>query len=466
MKTVLQFFKTHWLSLLSGTVAMAAIVFCVMGMTSDRVNKEMTKKLNEIGASGIPGLTAKPQNEATIASEKQRGKLFEEEYKKTVGVAKQINAREVLMPGVFPAAAKAATPFEFRQEYMKAVASLYKPMSGGMLPSEAEIQEEAQNIDDLRLLEEEKRAEIAAEDNPDGTAVASGGARSPIGGRGRTTFTPLGGSRTPAATGGSGRGLGTRGPSGGRGRGGGRSAGGMSGGGSTYAVGGDPKYDPVYRARVAKAKNILCYYSPTTFHVSPIALDETTSPPPEEMWFAQVSLWVQQDVVNAIKQLNQSAANEIKDIEPCVEQVPVKHLEAVRVLGYYASPNEEAPSGTIQFPATDFGTMMQGVNADASLTGRRSDDQFDVVRFVVSVVIDQRDILQFIDQISKVNFYQCISMRYDRVDPQTAQNEGYFYGTQPTVRATFVFEGYMSREVYEPLMPEPVRKLLGIAKSE
>ena len=44
-------------------------------------------------------------------------------------------------------------------------------------------------------------------------------------------------------------------------------------------AGGEPKYDPVYRARVSKAKSILCYYDETTFHVSPMVLQENAPSP-------------------------------------------------------------------------------------------------------------------------------------------------------------------------------------------
>ena len=51
------------------------------------------------------------------------------------------------------------------------------------------------------------------------------------------------------------------------------------------------------------------------------------------------------------------------------------------------------------------------------------------------------------------------------VDHEAEMAVGYFYGTDPVVRATVEFEGYMAREVYEPLMPAAVRELLGIEKS-
>ena len=224
--------------------------------------------------------------------------------------------------------------------------------------------------------------------------------------------------------------------------------------------GGEPKYDPVYRARVSKAKSILCYYDDTTFHVSPLVLQDV-APTPEEMWFAQVGLWVQQDVVKAIADLNGAAADRVTEGDPCVADVPIKRLVCVRVLGYDVPTSETVSDGRIHFPMSNTGSMPNTVGGP-SLTGRKSDEQFDVVRFVVSVVMDQRDLPQLIDRISRVNFYQCLNASYAMVDHESEIAQGYFYGTDPVVRATFEFEGYLAREVYLPLMPTAVCELLGI----
>jgi hypothetical protein len=332
-----------------------------------------------------------------------------------------------------------------------------------MLPSEVEIQEEAQNVEDLIVLEEEQRAEeegdasgrtprVSAPRRSTGRGIPPPPA---IGGRGG----PPGGfigppTDTSRLLGGGGRAMGGPTPAG-------RGAPSVS----SVRSSGEPKYDPVYRAKVAKAKSILCYYDESTFHVSPFVLQDA-APLPEEMWFAQVGVWVQEDVVRAIAELNQAAADRVTEGDPCVQDVPVKRLVLVRVLGYEVEAKEREREGRIWFPALDSGRASVGNYGGPSLTGRRCDDQFDVVRFVVSVVIDQRDLLQLIDRISRVNFYQCLSARYEMVDHETAMAQGYFYGTDPVVQATLEFEGYMAREVYGPLMPVAVRRLLGIEGGE
>jgi|GEM_PF-1294608 len=446
MKKVLQFILTHWVTLLSGAAAIAAVALCVMGMASDTVSKEMKEAISRSGASSIKGLKNSPQNKATIEREQERGKGFAQEYEKTVNIAKEINTREVLMPGVFPAPKKAAAPFEFKQEYIKTVEVLHKKFDGGTLPSDAEIQEEQQNVEDLQLLEAEQKTELE-DDESERTPLARGS-------RSRSTTRSRSPGRSPAPGASRSRGR-SRQPSGGR-----RSRNSPGRDTSPSRSGGEPKYDAEYRARVEKAKSIRCYYDENTFHKSPIIIDEST-PQLEDMWFAQVSLWVQNDVIKAVAELNSEAAERITDGDPGVQHSSVKHLVAVRVHGYEVAPSPAAESGRIVFSCLSPGEA--GKAGGASLTGRRSDDQFDVIRFGLSAVVDQRDIPRLIDKITKVNFYQCINVRYQMVDHEESMDNGYFYGTDPVVLASFEFEGYMSREAYQPLMPQSIKKMLGIA---
>lgn len=451
---VLQFIKTHWVLLLCGLVALGAIGGAVLGMSSDEVVKEMNAEISRTGAGGIRGLQSKPKNEEIIAKEKRRGELFEEEYVKTVEEAKRINKREVLMDGVFPKEEKTATPYEFKQKYAKTMRVLYAQLNAGTLPTEAEIQEEAQNVEDLLLLEAEQKAEEEEDEAgrapraPGGGRLTAPRANPMVGGGGGRTMPGGGGRMMPS---GAGRMM--------PGRMGGFVGPGGPGVGRipqvSAARSGEPKYDAVYRAQVSKAKSILCYYDETSFHVSPIAYQED-APTPEDMWEAQVGLWIQEDVVKAIAELNQEAAEQVADGDACVEYVPVKRLVGLRVLGY------EVPKlGRLVFPAASGEVQLAGAGGP-SLTGRKCNEQYDVVRFVVQVVIDQRDVLQLIDRISRVNFYQCLGADYEVVDHNIAINQGYFYGTDPVVTATLEFEGYMAREVYEELMPPAIRKLLGI----
>ena len=445
MKPVLQFIMTHLISLICGVVAIVAIVFGVLGMSASTVVDKMNGEISRIQASSIKSLRSKPQNEETIAKVKRRGEMFEAEYSRTLEEANRINRREVLMGGVFPKAEKTATPFEFKELYRTTVGRLWFKLDAGTLPTEVEIQEEEQNVADLLVLEAEQKAEEEDDDPGRPPAVAQRGS-----GRTRAVLPAARGRPGPPGggnpRGGPGRPSSVRGP------------GGAGGGYSAPTVSSsEPKYNATYRARVNKAKSILCYYDQNTFHTSPIAYTDA-APTPEDMWYAQVGLWVQEDVVKAIAELNREAANRVTEGDPSVEHVPVKRLILVQVIGY-----EGGPEGRILFPIAGVTQSMQEVTAGASsLTGRKCNEQYDVVRFIVSVVVDQRETLELIDRISRANFYQCLSVSYEAVDHALETSEGYFYGTDPVVKLTLGFEGYMARDVYEEMMPSTVRAILGI----
>lgn len=441
MKAVLQFIKTYLISLICGVVAIGAVAFGVMGMSSDDVRQEMKSEIQRVGAANIKSLRVSAKNAEVIEAEKRRGKLFEDEYNKTLAEANRINRREVLMKGVFPTPERAATSFRFKEKYARRMKVLHTELSADTLPTEAERQEEVLNVEDLIALDLEREIEGKA-DEPGRTVRAAPRGRAPT----ASVGSRFGGPSDP---------MGMRGASSPRG-----------GGKPTD----DPKYDPVYRARVAKAKSILCYYDEATFHVAPLAYD-TASPSSGQMWAAQVGLWIQEDVVKAIAELNGAAADAVVDEDPCVQHVPVKRLVSVRVRGYEADavpppPGRSGDSEVFnprQFPVAAGGEASKG---GASLTDRKSNDQYDVIRFSVTAAVDQRKILQVVDAITRVSFYQCLKVSYDTVDLEELRGQGYFYGTDPVVYATYEFEGYMFRDIYKELMPDAVKQALGIAVDE
>ncbi len=451
----LQLIKTHLVVLLCGVVAIAAVVGAVLGMTRGTVVKEMKAEISRIGAASISDLRSKPQNAETIAAVKRRGEKFQTEYDETEKVAHTINSRDVLMSGVFPQPETTTTKFKFKEAYQRAMKLLPTKLAADTLPTEADIREEAQNVEDLLLLEAEQKAEEEEEEGSRAPRVATGGRRPVVPPPGAGRFAPL-----PPMYGGGRVGPGLSG----------RVAPGMLDGMAPEPVSrgariptaksGEPKYNATYRAQVAKAKSILCYYDEGSFHHSPLEYLDA-EPTAEEMWYAQVVAWVQEDVVEAIKELN-DAAVQATDDDACVEHVPVKRVVFLRVRGYQGA----GPQGFIPFPERGGAGAVNVPPPGPSLTGRKSNEQYDVVRFVVSVVIDQRDILQLIDRISRVNFYQCLSASYEALVYQQEMAQGYFYGTDPVVRATFEFEGYMAREVYEKWMPSAVRQALGIDAAE
>lgn len=426
MQAMLQFVKVHLVTLLCGVGSVAFILVGALGMSSRAVVEQMNRRKAETGSSEISSLMSSAKNAAVIAAEVERGRRFDEEYRKTVQVLHEINQRQPLMEGVFPVAESLATPVVFRERYAEALKALPQKLIAGKLPDQAEIQEEMQNVRDLAAQEEEKRRETER------------GALPPTEGRQPPAPSPRAPGAAPEV-------IPQEGPAV---RGSPRM--GAAGAGSDVAIPNEPRFNPVLRARVAKARSIRLYINEGTFHELP--LEAIRAPTPIEMWMAQVSLWVQQDVVSAIEKLHRELAGRVREGEVCVEHMPVKHLVSIHVRGY------QTQKGLVPFPsrASAFGAEA----APPSFTGRVCDDQFDVVRFGVQAVVDQRQLLLVVDRITRENFYKCVDLDYQVVPEKHAQ-DGYLYGTAPVVLARMEFEGYMARPIFDKWMPREMRALLG-----
>jgi hypothetical protein len=425
MKAVLEILKTHLISLICGVVALLGVAVALMGMTRKDVVTDMEKMKGVAGQ--ISSLRSSAKNQELIDQEKRRGEAFKKEFADTIEIAKRINKREPLMSGIFPQPASAGSGplLKFREEYARELAKLPAILSAETLPTADEVNEAAQDVDELRQLETEKAQENAAEGEGSRSPVAAQQPPQPAGNP-RQVFSEFAGE-------------GPRG--GGRDGRGGRGGTEMSGAGQQNV---EPKYNPLFRAQVAKARSILCYMNDNAFDVHPMR-DAAADPKLDEMWYAQVSLWIQQDVARAIAAFNKEAVARVQD-DVCVEHVPVKRLVSLRVLGYALENNKLHSFGG------------QGDSAPSeSFTGRFSNEQFDVVRFDLVVVVDQRELLRLIDAIGKSNFYKCVGVAYEKVDHERDRMEGYFYGLAPVIRVKLNFEGYMSREIFEEMKPEAVR---------
>lgn len=217
-----------------------------------------------------------------------------------------------------------------------------------------------------------------------------------------------------------------------------------------------PKYNPQLRAEVAKSKSIRCYVDPEAIQAHPMVLAQDP-PDPENMWYAQVTQWVETDVMDAIAAFNDRTASQVKEDEPSVQNMPVKRIRSLEVLGYVLPAG-----GLLPFPST--GQMAPPV-VGKTFTDRKSNELYDVVRFNLSVVVDQRQMNHLIDAITRQNFCVCLGATYESnvqllMDDRTA---GYIYGADPVVVANLKFEMYMLRDIYKGLMPAEVRTLLGVA---
>jgi hypothetical protein len=211
------------------------------------------------------------------------------------------------------------------------------------------------------------------------------------------------------------------------------------------------------RTDIAASKKV--YIALDAFAVDD-AVTGQREPVPTDIWIAQLTLWIQEDVARAIAAANADAKN--------ILDAPVKHLIKLTIpmtpTPYFgivlATPG--SPTATPPVPATGGDVTVLPKRFDASPTGRISNQMYDVVQFSLVVNVDASQIGKFIRALSKDRLIDVYNVNFSSVDLAEARQGGYIYGTAPVVRLTLSCEALFMREWTVPLMPHEVQALLNI----
>jgi hypothetical protein len=189
------------------------------------------------------------------------------------------------------------------------------------------------------------------------------------------------------------------------------------------------------------------------------------SPTPVMIWYAQASMWLQEDVCRALAEANESADN--------VQESPVKRLVSLTIpFGpnmYVRAPAAgDAAADTSGRYAAVQGLDAAGTPANAepkrvftvSPTGRASNSMYDVIGFNMVLHVDQTQIPAILKSLSQDRFITVRSMTVTRVDTTPLVEQGFVYGPAPIVEISIDAEALQLREWTVPLMPRAVREMM------
>jgi hypothetical protein len=196
----------------------------------------------------------------------------------------------------------------------------------------------------------------------------------------------------------------------------------------------------------------LCYMDPLT--ALPVNTKVTTAQVPlvTDVWYAQLSYWIYEDVAKAIAATNAGATN--------IMDAPVKHVTMIR-LGSTVSPLPYIlPPGTTGAIEGDANAAVPKT-PDVSPTGRVCNPLYDVVAFEVQVNMDAEKIPWLLKELENKRFISVHSMNVTSVDSISQQNLGYFYGSKPVAQVTLECEEIMFRDWSHKLMPPAVAQNMG-----
>jgi hypothetical protein len=105
-----------------------------------------------------------------------------------------------------------------------------------------------------------------------------------------------------------------------------------------------------------------------------------------------------------------------------------------------------------------------------SVTGRVSNQQYDVMHFTVTVDADAQRFQSFVNNLTRGKFITILKINLRGVDRERIQQSShYYYGKQPVVRMEIKAEAIFLRawtcDAQHPLMPVNVQKLLHIPQT-
>ena len=225
---------------------------------------------------------------------------------------------------------------------------------------------------------------------------------------------------------------------------------------------------PQARANMAVAQRIQCYAEHWTrakpgkttgsleFDPAMIDVGGVDAPFIVDCWRAQLSYWIQKDVVGAIAAINGKASADAAPEDRWVGSMPVKDVISIRTAPEYILPDAGAFAG---IEGGGYSEALPPGTGETTFTQSISNEWYDVVQFTVKLVMDQRDILRFVDTLCADRLYTLRRLSYQAV-PINRAMVGKIYGSEPAVNVVMDFEAIMLgdffRDADNPTMPAEV----------
>jgi hypothetical protein len=193
--------------------------------------------------------------------------------------------------------------------------------------------------------------------------------------------------------------------------------------------------------------------------INHIMTDPIARPTPRDIWYAQLALWIQQDVAASI-----IAANSIIPNSNILNDA-VKRIVAISIPEGATAylQNSAAVGGPGAGPAPGDDSSADVRDFTKSPTGHVCNDLCDAVTFSLVLEADQRQIPTILHELQKDKLMTVLTVDISSIDAAEADAQGFIYGTAPMVKLSLNCETLFLRKWTLPLMPDEVRNELHIA---
>ena len=184
----------------------------------------------------------------------------------------------------------------------------------------------------------------------------------------------------------------------------------------------------------------------------------------DSLWLAQVGLWVQRDIVDAIIKTNEQVQQTASGGQKGVAASAVKRLMSIDIRGYVLSATGSGEAAALQY--LEIGGKKNSKPAPR-LTGRSCNELYDVIHYDFTVVIPMQHLLRLQKNLMAQNYHTVLKIDVAK----SAQSSVHFYGTDSVMRVTIAGEMLMLTDWtrgrwdknakqwdknFPPLMPERV----------
>ncbi|MBC7783766.1 MAG: hypothetical protein H7144_07990 [Burkholderiales bacterium] len=210
------------------------------------------------------------------------------------------------------------------------------------------------------------------------------------------------------------------------------------------------------RMRNDRAFKLSIYADPlTSLDVNP-KIAGNTAPSADDMFDAQVTLWIQEDMCRAIAETNKA-----ENPKQGVLDSPVKRLTRLMVVHSYHPPLQVlgvAPTPVTPLPAN--ANTKVAFNYTANPLGHVSNDFYDVLNFDMVLVCETERLPATIASLTRNRYAMFREVKVEAIDSSIDAAQGFLYGPKPVAQVTLRGQYLLLRQFISPFMPPNVIRSL------
>jgi len=399
----MSFLKKHLQLIVFAVVCVAACGAAGWGYLAGGEILDEMQAVNSL-ANDLKRQRSSPENLDTIAAKKkkieQENKKLERALEEALATQK-INAfdgqpRKLLVPDVLPKPKSNADALDFKDAYLRAFKELLKRLRGRDRPSTQEIAEQR------AFIENKVRSADSRPKGPWMPEVPTVDGASEKGQKGKTLAEVL-------------------------------------------------KQSAEARAAEIVSRSIYMYVDRGAIRPQRMLLRDNV-PNAIQIWHAQMTLWIQEDIITALARVNEQRAKELlaagRKEDVWVAHMPVKRLKVLRIRGWLGKG----------------GGSNQGRFAK-TFTGQKNDKSKFIVPLQLELVVEEASLMKVLQSLSEVGFYVPIGVTYQQAEIDPLQRK-YIYGEDPVLDVTIDLEAYYLRKVFDQWIPKSLKPILSTPEAK